>query len=257
MATIWDKKRSEWYCRAVEESNYPRKTLTALAPLLKKCESVIDIGAGCGALSLPIAQKGKQVTAVEPSWWMHALLLKRAEQAGIHNIRAYRTGWKGTRLGRGSHTKLKPHDMVICANLPHDIVSNIKFLRYIKNLSKQCIVYLQNAGGWNRFYYRDLYPLLLKRKYKNECDFINTYTFLHKQGIIANVKIFDYYLDQPFENFYEALDFWRHRMGVTLTSKKEKILAEFLKKKLIPSRRRNSLVAPFGLRRAALIWWKP
>jgi hypothetical protein len=256
MATIWDRKRSEWYCSAVDTSNYPRKTVTALAPLLRKCGSVIDLGAGCGALSLPIAQKVRRVTALEPSRWMHTLLLKRAHKANIKNIKAYNTGWEKNRLAGSLHTKLNPHDMIICANLPYDIICNLTFLRYIKKLSNLYIVYIQNAGGWNRFYYRELYPLLLKRKYKNECNYIDTYTFLHKQGILANVKIFDYYLDQTFQNFDEALDFWRHRMGIKFTSGKEKILAEFLKKKLVPFGSAGKLRAPFGLRRSALIWWK-
>ena len=256
MATKWDKKRSEWYCRAIEKSNYPKKAVAALTPLLRECGSLLDIGAGCGALSLPLARKVRVVTAIEPSQWMYKILLKRAREAGVRNIRAYNTGWKGSQLRGGLHQKLKPHDMIVCANLPHTIMCNVKFLRSISKLSNKFIVYLQNAGGWNRFYYRELYPMLLKKKYSNECDYINTYTFLHQQGILANVKIFHFYLDQPFENFDEALDFWHHRMKIRFTSRKERMLADFLKKKLIPSGKSGSLIAPFGLRSAALTWWK-
>jgi hypothetical protein len=63
------------------------------------------------------------------------------------------------------------------------------------------------------------------------------------------------------------MDFWRHRIKTKLTSEKERMIADFLKKKLIFSRNRsrsvgttgrnNTLVAPFGLRKAALMWWKP
>ena len=256
MTTTWDKKRAEWYGRAIEKSNYPHNAVAALAPLLKECSSVLDIGAGCGALSIPIALKVKKVTALEPSQWMYKILLKRAKKADIRNIRAFNTGWKGSKLKGSLHQNLKPHDMIVCANLPHTMICDVKFLRYISKLSKKFIVYLQNAGGWNRFYYRELYPMLLKKKYSNECDYINTYTFLHQQGILANVKIFHFYLDQPFENFDEALDFWHHRMKVRFTSRKERMLADFLKKKLIPSGKSGSLIAPFGLRSAALTWWK-
>jgi len=256
MATKWDEKRSHWYCRAIEQSNYPQKAVTTLFPLLRTCDSVIDIGAGCGALSIPIARLVKRVTAIEPSRWMYKLLLKRAKEAGLKNIRAYNAGWKKNRL-QGIHMSLKPHDMVICANLPENVVCNVNFLRYISKISKNFIVYIQNAGEWNRFYYRELYPMLLKRKYSNECDYTKTYSLLHQRGIFANIKIFNYYLDQPFENFEEALDFWLHRMKVKFTPEKERMLAEFLKKKLIPTGKADALIAPFGLRRAALMWWKP
>jgi cyclopropane fatty-acyl-phospholipid synthase-like methyltransferase len=256
MTTKWDKKRSDWYCRAIEQSNYPEKTVAALAPLLRRCKSVIDIGAGCGALSIPIARKVEKVTAIEPSRWMYKLLLKRAKVAGIKNINAYNTGWNGVKFQGNLHVVLKPHDMVICANLPESVVCNVNFLRYITKISKNFIVYLQNAGGWNKFYYEDLYPMLLKRRYTREGDYINTYTFLHGQGILANIKIFDYCLDQPFKNFNDALDFWRHRIKVKLPSEKERLLAGFLRKKLVSSTRSGTLIAPFGLRKAALMWWE-
>jgi SAM-dependent methyltransferase len=257
MDTRWDKKRSIWYCRAVEQSNYPGNAVSALTPLLRTCESVLDIGAGCGALSIPIARKTGRVTAIEPSRWMYKLLLQRAKEAGVKNIKAYHTGWKGTRLQGKLYTTLKPHDIVICANLPHHIICSIYFLRFITSMAKRYVVYLQNAGGWNRFYYRELYPMLLKKKYTNECDYINTYNFLHKKGVIANVTIFEFFLDQPFEDFNEAVDFWKHRLSIKLTPDKEKLLKNFLRKKLIPAKKGRGLSAPFGLRRAALTWWKP
>jgi hypothetical protein len=257
MITKWDRKRSLWYCKAIEQSNYPQKAIAALSPLLKKCDSVMDIGAGCGALSIPIALRVKKVTAIEPSKWMYELLLKRAKEAGIRNIDAYNTGWKGNRFPGTLHKKLQAHDMILCANLPHNIICNVRFLRYITRLSNKFIAYIQNAGGWNRFYYKELYPMLLGERYSNECDYINTYNFLHQHGILANVKVFDFYLDQPFENFDEAMDFWRHRMKLRLTDEKERLLSDFLKKKLIPTGKGDALVAPFGLRKAALTWWRP
>jgi hypothetical protein len=257
MATKWDKKRSEWYCKAIEQSNYPKNALAALAPLLRRCESVLDIGAGCGALSIPVARKVKRVSAVEPSKWMYTLLLQRARKAGVTNIEAYHAGWRGTRLQGVLPRPIEPHDMVICANLPHHIICNTRFLGYITRRTKNVVVYIQNAGGWNRFYYRELYPMLLKRRYRNECDYIRTYNFLHEQGILANVKIFNYSLDQPFDDFEEALNFWKHRLDIKFTPEKEKQLIRFLKKKLIPYGKSGGYIAPFGQRRTALTWWAP
>ena len=256
MIRRWDKKRSKWYCKAIGQSNYPGRAVALLAPLLKNCENVIDVGAGCGALSIPIAGLGKKVTAIEPSRWMYNLLLKRAEEEGIKYIRAYNTGWAGNRLEGKENIKTKSFDMAICANLPEDVVCNANFLRYISGISGKFVVYLQGAGEWNKFYYKELYPLLFKKKYVYEGGFIKTYNFLYRHNIFANVNMFDFYLDQPFDDFDDAMDFWRHRLKRKLTQEKEKALAGFLKKKLITSRN-NTLTAPFGLRKAALMWWKP
>jgi SAM-dependent methyltransferase len=258
MGTKWDKKRSEWYCRAIEQSNYSKNTIAAIAPLLRQCESVLDVGAGCGALSLPLAKRVKKVTAIEPSKWMYGLLRQRAGNAGVRNIRAYNVVWKVTRRQGGMNMALiRSHDMVLCANLPHTLVCSARFLREITAISKKYIVYIQNAGGWNRFYYRELYPLLLKEKYINECDYIHTYNFLHKHGILANVKIFEYSLDQPFEDFHEALSFWKHRLNIRLTPEKETLLVRFLRKKLVTSGKTGRLSAPFGTRKSAVTWWTP
>jgi hypothetical protein len=99
--------------------------------------------------------------------------------------------------------------------------------------------------------------MLLKRRYRNECDYIRTYNFLHEQGILANVKIFNYSLDQPFDDFEEALNFWKHRLDIKFTPEKEKQLMRFLKKKLIPYGKSGGYIAPFGQRRTALTWWVP
>ncbi len=204
---------------------------------------------------------------------MYRLLLKRSKKAGLKNIKAYNAGWKNHRLQGELHTKLKSHDMVICANLPENVVCNVNFLRYITKISRKFIVYIQNAGEWNKFYYKDLYPMLFKKKYVYGVNYKKTCKFLHQHGISANIKIFNYYHDQPFEDFNDALDFWQHRLKIKLASRKGKILVDFLKKKLIVTRERsseasrsdrsvgtigrnNTLIAPFGLRKAVLIWWE-
>ena len=256
MATKWDKKRSEWYCKAIEKSNYPHKAINALSHVIKQCGDIIDFGAGCGALSIPLALKVKKVTAVEPSQWMLNLLRARTAKAGVKNIRTFKAGWKVSGSKRDLLSEVKPHDAVICANLPPNVVCNVKFFHYISKLAKKYVIYLNGAGKWNRFYYDDLYPMLLNKKYGQGGDYLNTYAFLHKQGIYANVDVFEFKLDQPFNNFEEAMDFWRHRLKIKLSSRKEKLLADFLKKKLISSERGSSLTAAFGTRRAAVMWWK-
>ncbi|MBI4680199.1 MAG: hypothetical protein HY753_03030 [Nitrospirae bacterium] len=181
----------------------------------------------------------------------------------MKNITAYKAGWKGNTFQGGFHLKLEPagnkprrHDLVLCAKIPHSVVCNINFLRYITGISGKFIAFIQSAGPWDRFYYRELYPLLFKKEYTYDDDYMKTYEFLHNRGIFADIKIFDYHFDQPFENFRDAVDFWRHRLKLTLTPGKEEKLKNFLKKKLIYSKQKNLLVAPFGLRKAALIWWK-
>jgi len=41
---------------------------------------VLDIGAGNGVLSLPLCAIGCEVTALEPSWGMRSLFLRRGDE---------------------------------------------------------------------------------------------------------------------------------------------------------------------------------
>ena len=64
-AEFWTPRKVAWYERALARGDYAATVLGALAPVLAECETALDVGAGCGALALPLAERLRRVTAVE------------------------------------------------------------------------------------------------------------------------------------------------------------------------------------------------
>jgi len=70
----WDAQ-ARWQQIWLEHNHYHREVLAFLAGKVAPGWRVLDIGAGNGILSLPLQRLGCQVTALEPSSGMRALLL--------------------------------------------------------------------------------------------------------------------------------------------------------------------------------------
>ena len=96
-----DRPRPEDFYAPVAESFKadPRRTdeplLDALRGLVQPNETWIDIGAGGGRYTLPIALMAKRVYAVEPSAGMRSALAEAARDNGIDNVEVFDERWPG------------------------------------------------------------------------------------------------------------------------------------------------------------------
>jgi len=166
-----------------------------------------------------------------------------------------------TILAAWGQTPLKPHDVVICANVPQLLKGNEPFLRDADALSKRAVFLIESADpNADKFYYKDLYPLIFKKKFNERTDYLETVKLLHSMGIFANVEIIEYDFDQPLADMDEAVLFWKEHMGI-VTEEHDSTLRNYLKKRLVKKhvpagskRGGNILFAPFH-KKAAIIWW--
>jgi SAM-dependent methyltransferase len=86
-ATLWaDRKHARHYWSTVQQlgENYIHKSLLGL-PLAPNSR-VLDLGAGPGTLALPLSKSVSQVTAVEPSPGMMAVLEENISHEKTSNI---------------------------------------------------------------------------------------------------------------------------------------------------------------------------
>jgi SAM-dependent methyltransferase len=70
-------------------------------------DTLLDVGAGSGRFALPLARSVKQVTALDLSPDMLAILERRAAERDISNIQSLRGSWEDT--------PVEPHDVVLAA----------------------------------------------------------------------------------------------------------------------------------------------
>ncbi|MBI2163573.1 MAG: FkbM family methyltransferase [candidate division NC10 bacterium] len=241
---FWMSRRARWFNQAVQISDFPAQTLKALEPVLVGCRSVLDVGAGVGALTLPLARSVEAVTAMEPSPAMLEALRENLAHAHLRNVTCIPAAW--------GKTDVPPHDLILVANVSPIFTDLLGFLTTAEPLARRAIALVQNVGpGTEKFYFGELHPLLLGRPYPGRDDYLKTVTLLHSLGIYADVQIISYHFDQPFADIGEAVDFWKEQMRLA-DPEQERRLVGYLQTKL--QRVGSRLVAPMRRQSAVLTW---
>ncbi len=242
---FWNKLKVDWYRKGLVGSGVSKAVMKVVLPKTGKCRTFLDVGSGPGTLTLPLASAGKSVTALDPSPHMISALKEEAKALGLKKIKTVTALW--------GKVELKQHDAVICANVPELLRGSSDFFKDANELARKYVFIICAADPFaDKFFYKDLFPLIYGRQFEPRTDYLDAYTRLHALGIFANIEIIEYNFDQPFDDMTEAMEFWREYMGL-VTNEHDKKLEKYLKKKLIKSRK--GLVARFH-KKSAVIWWK-
>lgn len=245
MSNFWNTTKVRWYKEGLKYNSLPEKALEIILPETEDCETFLDVGSGCGTLSIPLAESGKKVTAMDSSKAMIQDLEDEIKKRSINNIFPLQAAW--------GEIDIKPHDVILCANVPGLLRDSNGFLKKSNNLAEKAVFLIVGADpNADKFYYKELYPLLFNKEFLPKKGFVDIYTSLNNIGIFANVKIIEYNFDQPFKDIDEALAFWKEYIPLT-TDAYDKILKTFLEKKL--ERKKEGLIARFR-KKSAIIWWR-
>jgi len=94
----------------LKRSGYPGEALERALSLVEAENSVLDIGAGTGIYTLPLARKAKMVTALEPSAVQVEQLQTQIAGGGLANIRVVEQRWQDAET-----LKIGMHDIVLAA----------------------------------------------------------------------------------------------------------------------------------------------
>ncbi len=243
-SAYWTARRARLFNLALQASDFPVQTVKALEPALVSCRTVLDVGAGVGAVSVLLAKRGYEVTALEPKSVMLQELQESLARNRLHNVTCLQAAW-------GRHVAT-PHDLILVANVAPIFDDLLPFLTEAEPLARQAMALVQNVGpGSEKFYYGELYPRLLGRPYPGREDYLHTLTLLHSLGIYANTQIITYQFDQPFGSFAEAVQFWKDLMHLETPGQERQLIA-FLEGRL--ERVGDRWIAPMR-RRSAVIWW--
>lgn len=248
-ARLWTPRRVAWYERASAGSDYAARVLEALAGVLAACRSVLDVGAGFGALALPLARRLDIVTAVEPSPAMAAALRAAIAREGLANVTVLATTWEEARPAR--------HDLVVCAHVAHLLDRDAPFLAEVSALARRAVALVRDApGAGDKFFFRELYPRLRGRPYgrpgRTDGGWEATAQTLTRHGLVPTVMPLVYDSDQPFASLEEACDFWMEYMELEDDAAR-RFLRGFLAERLV-RRGDGGWLAPFRKRAMVLTW---
>ncbi|MCW4006818.1 MAG: class I SAM-dependent methyltransferase [Candidatus Bathyarchaeota archaeon] len=235
----WDKQASRFNQKTLRMDELTQVQLNNL-PLLPQY-SVLEVGAGTGRITLPVAKQVKHVTASEPAVSMLELLKTAAKKEHLNNIT-----YLNTDLEALSTKKLPLHDIVL-ASFSVFMLDLKKALSTIDALAKKSVYIFSSASVWpdkemQKILYGDVVSLLP--------DYLYLYNILLDLEILANVKILDYTSSQSYDSLDDAVSQLTDLHCIS--SWQETKLRKYLDATLVES---NGKLWSNQKRKAAMIWW--
>ena len=180
-------------------ANYPGPILERMMKFIESESTVLDIGAGAGAYTIPFAKVAQKVTVVEPSKGQISRLMRRAETEKLSNIEVINKRWEDV-----EEKELERYDLLnaaYCFHMPDIKIALQKMLNATKNVL--FLITLVEHG------FDDVYEIIMGR-HDNSPNYIYLYNVLYQMGIPANVEIVtrEYLLplDMQLENLRYSYD---------------------------------------------------
>jgi SAM-dependent methyltransferase len=137
-----DRPRPEdFYAPVAEQFRAdPRRTEDRVLEFLRSLggpeETWLDLGAGGGRLSVPLARAAKRVYAVEPSAGMRAVLASSMTENGVENIEIFEERWPGPSV-------CPIADLGLISHVGYDIAEIGPFLdEFEAHVSRLCVAVL-------------------------------------------------------------------------------------------------------------------
>jgi len=238
------KERAQQFEVRTKKRNEERKDplLEYVLNDLKPGETVLDIGAGTGRWTVPLAKKASQVTAVEPSAAMLDILKENAKEVGLTNVEIIQSTWEAARV--------TPHDIAVCAHAMYQTPDIVAFARQMEaNAARRCYLAIRliPVDGVMAELSRKIYGNL-----NDSPNFIVGYNTLYLAGIYTNVLLEEGTFHWTSPDMGSAVDMARRHLYVGDSTQYDSLIRETLEKRLVP---KDSVYQwPDGMR-SALIWW--
>jgi SAM-dependent methyltransferase len=182
------------------ESPFPNPYVSELLSrlTLRRRDKILDVGAGTGALTIPLARRVARVTAVESSRKAAGLLREAAKKQCISNLTILQKDWLDTRTG----TDFLQHDVVIASRaLP---LGNLrKSLELMSRAAKRYACFTWRLADEDDAFAKVCH--ILKREYVGFPEFIIPYNMLFEMGFIASVELFSTHMHQSYKTLDEAV----------------------------------------------------
>jgi len=102
---------------------------------LARDAAVLDIGAGIGRWTIPLAQTVRHVTAVEPLPGMRTVLLERLASRGLSNVTVVDAHWMAAEVG--------PHDVAIAVHATYATPDLLGFVAKMEAAAPACHLVLR------------------------------------------------------------------------------------------------------------------
>ncbi|MBC8223300.1 class I SAM-dependent methyltransferase [Candidatus Bathyarchaeota archaeon] len=242
---------AEVYDKSVASTGYPGTTLKRVLGVIGTEHSVLEIGAGTGLLTIPVAKKARQVTVVEPSETMLRVLQSKILKEKISNVSIIKKKWENIDVGR-----VNPHDVLLAAYSLY-MINIEEAIGRIKRLCKGSVLII-DSHLYENDGLRAADEILRKLLNLEELPYCSSYTLLanvlYQLGIHPNIEIMRKRKDTQWNNYIEFRKLRYYQAGGWSSTIEKSLLNELRRKNLIvyingvPHIRRNAI--------EVLLWWE-
>ena len=243
---FWNHRAASFASHANHKSDYPQQFLNIVRP--RSHWRVLDLGCGPGTVAIPMAPLVSQITALDFSDRMLAILQDRCAEKKIAHIKPVQADWTDDWQALG----IEPHDLVMASRSfsPADLEETIaKMNRYAT-----CQVCISAPVGTGPFDRRIM--AAAGRAFRPGPDYIYILNQLHRMKIYARLAFTIHPVNRTYADHREALDECRW-MIPDMTSEEQNRLLDFFEKNLIRHDNRWHLPGTPVVRWAVIIWDVP
>jgi len=165
--------------------------------------SVLEIGAGTGAFTLPIAHIVKRVTAVEPSPSVLRVLEGKLKKNGVGNVHIVNSRWEDA--------EVEPHDVVLAASCLYVFYDISDALGKMLEKARRGLILTMGSRHQGQPY-EEAARFLKVPPPSMGPDFVHLYNVLCQLGIYTNVNIIKGKRGLICQSLEHAMDIWAERM---------------------------------------------
>lgn len=190
-AAMWDgfARRYDGYNRLSERFVPAQIDIMQLAAH----ETLLDVGAGPGRLSIPAAARARSVTALDVSAPMLAELQRNAAAAGVHNVHSLELAWEAVRPGDNVH----PHDVVLLSRSPA-----MRDLAKVDALARRAAFVMVYSGPSLKSFHDQLLAGIEPGPPRSDRPALSSYVLMFNRLIDMGIEARVDYLDDGFERDY-------------------------------------------------------
>ncbi len=131
-----NKKFAEEYERRLNQEGYPGELLTIVERELRGCSTILDIGAGSGFFSVPLAESGYFVTAIEPALPMITIMKKKIRGKTGINLAIEQSEWL---QWTGNHA-----DRAICIHAVYPMEDKKRSIEKMKEYAEKTVLLVRS-----------------------------------------------------------------------------------------------------------------
>jgi SAM-dependent methyltransferase len=231
----------------VVEGGIEDPLLRRLLALATPETTVLDVGAGPGRHTLPLARVARRVTAVEPSAAMRELLTAGVEREGLNNVEVVADEWPAAR------ERVAPADLVVCSHVLYPVVEVEPFLRALDAVARRGC-YLVMRLGQREGPYLGLFEQIWGEPRALAPTALDLFNVAHQIGLAANFEVVPFPAWHSFDGIDEAV--WQLHADVLNPAdpSAEARIRAFLAERLVV--REGRLALRVDAPRAGVVFWE-